>query len=466
MDGTEFGKLIVDIILAYWVGKAAWNKTQNSGKVTLVVIIALISPIIAWIVEACMKPAPKPVEEPKEKSQPAVNTQKTEIIVPEKNHSNVQSDEQEKMLVLLNKDEEKTEFELDIISLMSDDSTQSLDDICLEEYKKATELVDKNDSESLHKAYDIMGNLASQFEYIPAMMWLGDFAEFVKKDEEEALIWYKRSADKGDGNGARCYADLLMKTANYSEKSSEAMSYYSKAADSGIPEAAFAIGEFLRNSGELEHALDAYNRALDLGYEPAKIRIEQIKKNQEKETPQNYGTVPWRNEEGKIECDETRCPSGECIPECPIHRNTVALQMMKNGNYKAALTIYDKVLESDPDFPDAWSNAGACHGSLRDYEQAYQYFKKAYELSPRRTSLYGLALAANDSGRTEEAILYYETYKKEYDNALDATFLPMISKDKQELKTKTSAPVFCRFCGSRLNENAKFCHRCGKQIGR
>ncbi len=57
MDGTMFGKLIVDIILAYFVGKSTWNKTQSSGKTTVVVIIALISPLIAWIVSACFSPA-------------------------------------------------------------------------------------------------------------------------------------------------------------------------------------------------------------------------------------------------------------------------------------------------------------------------------------------------------------------------------------------------------------------------
>lgn len=57
MDGTMFGKLIVDIVLAYFVGKSTWNKTQSSGKTTVVVIIALISPLIAWIVSACFSPA-------------------------------------------------------------------------------------------------------------------------------------------------------------------------------------------------------------------------------------------------------------------------------------------------------------------------------------------------------------------------------------------------------------------------
>ena len=59
MDGAMFGKLIVDIVLAYLIGKSAWNKTQSSGKTTIVVIIALISPLIAWVVYALFSPAEK-----------------------------------------------------------------------------------------------------------------------------------------------------------------------------------------------------------------------------------------------------------------------------------------------------------------------------------------------------------------------------------------------------------------------
>ena len=41
-------------------------------------------------------------------------------------------------------------------------------------------------------------------------MWMGDFAENVMNNVQQAVFWYKKAADLGDGNGARCYADMLM----------------------------------------------------------------------------------------------------------------------------------------------------------------------------------------------------------------------------------------------------------------
>lgn len=74
MDGTTFGKLIVDIVLAYFIGKSTWNKTQSSGKTTVVVIIALISPLIAWIVSVCFSPA-----EQRRDQTPVVPSSKVEV---------------------------------------------------------------------------------------------------------------------------------------------------------------------------------------------------------------------------------------------------------------------------------------------------------------------------------------------------------------------------------------------------
>lgn len=50
------------------------------------------------------------------------------------------------------------------------------------------------------------------------------------------------------------------------------------AADKGVPEAAFVLGEFLRNAGDRDNAIKAYQQAVDGGYLPAQQRIDQMKK--------------------------------------------------------------------------------------------------------------------------------------------------------------------------------------------
>ncbi len=172
------------------------------------------------------------------------------------------------------------EFNEDIRKLMAREDIQCATDICEAEYKKAEDLADEDDSDSVLRAYDIMGNLATQFNYVPAILWMGDFAEGALENPGQAAFWYKKAADLGDGNGARNYADMLMTGQGLPKDREEAKKYYSMAAENGVPEAAFVMGEFLRNSGDREGALKAYQKAADAGYAPASFRIEQMKKGE------------------------------------------------------------------------------------------------------------------------------------------------------------------------------------------
>ena len=175
---------------------------------------------------------------------------------------------------------DETEFDRDIRELLSRDDIQSRSEICEVEYKKAMSLLKNPSQENVHRAYDLMGNLASQFDYVPAIMWMGDFAENVMQNLQQAAFWYKKAADLGDGNGSRCYADMLMTGNGVQRDARLAMHYYADAADKGVPEAAFVLGEYLRNVGDRANALKAYQQAVDGGYAPAQVRIDQMKNGQ------------------------------------------------------------------------------------------------------------------------------------------------------------------------------------------
>ena len=170
----------------------------------------------------------------------------------------------------------ESEFDRDVRALLARDDIQCREDVCEAEYTKAKGLLDNPTQETVRRAYDIMGHLAAQFGYAPAMTWMGDFAENVKKDLSEAVNWYKKAADLGDGNGARCYADMLMAGVGVARDPREAMKYYTVAANAGVPEAAFVLGEFFRTHGDRENALKAYRQALAGGYAPAQTRINQM----------------------------------------------------------------------------------------------------------------------------------------------------------------------------------------------
>ncbi len=173
-----------------------------------------------------------------------------------------------------------TEFDRDVKELLARPDIQCRQDICEAEFKKATSLLEKPTQETVQRAYDLMGNLASRFDYVPAIMWMGDFAENVMKNLQQAVFWYKKAADLGDGNGSRCYADMLMSGNGVQRDMRLAMHYYADAADKGVPEAAFVLGEYLRSTGDRTNALKAYQQAYAGGYTPAKTRIDQMRNGQ------------------------------------------------------------------------------------------------------------------------------------------------------------------------------------------
>ena len=162
---------------------------------------------------------------------------------------------------------------------MARDDVQDREDICEHIYTRAQKLLETPTQETIRRAYDLMGNLATQFGYVPAMLWMGDFMENVQQNDESACNWYKRAANLGNGNAARNYADMLMAGKGVQKDQREAFRYYRMAMDKGVPEAAFVVGEFLRNAGHTEEAKAAYLKAMNLGYAPAGVRLEQMKKN-------------------------------------------------------------------------------------------------------------------------------------------------------------------------------------------
>ena len=142
-------------------------------------------------------------------------------------------------------------------------------------YEKAINLTGSDNPKKIEKGLSIMREL-SQSGYPPALTFMGDYYESISNDYQETARLYKQAADKGDGNGARCYADMLMTGNGVDQNREEAFKYYTIAADAGIPEAAFVIGEFLRSAGDKEGAIQAYKKAADNGYELAKARIKQL----------------------------------------------------------------------------------------------------------------------------------------------------------------------------------------------
>ncbi len=112
-----------------------------------------------------------------------------------------------------------------------------------------------------------------------AMVFMGDIAEHVLDDPSEAAKWYRMSAESGDMNGARCYADMLMCGKGIKQDTQEARKYYLLAADKGQPESQFMMGQFFLSEGKLGEALKYLKLSADNGYQPAAQKLEEVRQN-------------------------------------------------------------------------------------------------------------------------------------------------------------------------------------------
>ncbi len=101
-----------------------------------------------------------------------------------------------------------------------------------------------------------------------AQKWVGDYYENVIKDYGKATVWYKKAADNGSIEGARCYADMLMTGKGVQQDIDAAMDYYRIAADEGHSAAQFVLGQYYAKQGNTEesqkyftlYAISEYNQ--------------------------------------------------------------------------------------------------------------------------------------------------------------------------------------------------------------
>lgn len=129
--------------------------------------------------------------------------------------------------------------------------------------------------------------------------------------------------------------------------------------------------------------------------------------------------VVWRDKDGKIACPGDSCPL-DCDGSCPIWQNTMGTTMAQMGQYEKAIDEFRAGIKIAPDFADLWNNMAMCFGYLSRYQEAYDAYKKAYELAGKKNGLYGLALSSRDLGRIDEAKAYCTEYRKKFgDGALD-----------------------------------------------
>ena len=165
------------------------------------------------------------------------------------------------------------ELKSDVSTILRRTGVQNRKEMCELEYMKARRLLKNPTVETIDRAKNIMNTLATDFDYLPAVLWMNGV-----KNPEQAAMWYKKAADLGSVKGASKIADILMDGRGVTRNPKLAMEYYKIAADNGIASASFALGEYYAKTGNREEAVKAYEKAVKGGYKEAEKKLAKLKK--------------------------------------------------------------------------------------------------------------------------------------------------------------------------------------------
>ncbi len=121
----------------------------------------------------------------------------------------------------------------------------------------------------------------------------------------------------------------------------------------------------------------------------------------------------WLAENGTVRCLDDRCPQ-ECDLECPIYLQTMAIPYLQNNHFEEAASYLKKAVKIEPTFAEAWNNLAMCYGQMGDHQQAYEYYKKSFDLVEKPNSLFGMAVAMKNVGKLANAMQYVKMYERRY----------------------------------------------------
>ncbi len=114
---------------------------------------------------------------------------------------------------------------------------------------------------------------------------------------------------------------------------------------------------------------------------------------------------------------------------------------MQAKNYEAAITAYQKAIQADPQYYDAYLNLGVCYYATEKYDEAIANFTTACEKKPENTKAFiNLAKVQSTMKRYPEAITSFESAVKNSTTLAD-TAANMTEIAKIQSKTNEHAAV-------------------------
>jgi Flp pilus assembly protein TadD len=145
------------------------------------------------------------------------------------------------------------------------------------------------------------------------------------------------------------------------------------------------------------------------------------------------------------------------------------LSFLSKDDCEKALTYFEKAVESDSSYADAWAQSGFCNEKLGKHAEALEASKKAVNLRPSAESYFNIGLASFYLKQYREAAeAYRASIKLDPYNAADAYYaLGLVYRDwgkaddeiqayKQAIKQRPDYTVAYERLGSRYLKSKKF----------
>jgi tetratricopeptide (TPR) repeat protein len=98
----------------------------------------------------------------------------------------------------------------------------------------------------------------------------------------------------------------------------------------------------------------------------------------------------------------------------------LALSLLRSGKQEEAITLFEKVKEMKPDMMETYIALGECYFNKGENDKAVSHFEKALELEPNNAEVYyNLGIIHYKNDRTDDAVKNFITSK-----SLDPEFAP------------------------------------------
>ncbi len=168
--------------------------------------------------------------------------------------------------------------------------------------------------------------------------------------------------------------------------------------DANYPEAHIALGKTYRELGRADEACQTLRKALPLCAFNKELRLELTRELAKayNDTGNIERAITWYERTLKLDVADNDTRFG------------LALLVELHGDLTYAATLYEGVLDYDPEFLPAYNNLGSIYLRKGDYDEAEGFFRELIRRAPEFHRGYlGLAITLDRAGRGKEALFYY-----------------------------------------------------------